>query len=261
MAKTHPANTSSPLSAREGDVSAVRVADTAYTHDNADDYDVKRTMAPYSRRIHNFERDILLWALSHTAKESRILEIGCGTGRLMVEALNAGYRIDGIDGSGPMLEKLKSKLSAEHPQIDLTLADAANVPHEDGSYDMVYAVRLLNQTESAEYALTIVDEMIRLTKPGGYVLVEFVNRFRPRIGPARRKTVRLRPADVAQRGARAQSTVVAYRGAFLIGMHVYRCVPAFLLGLVGGVDRLLSGLLPRLCSRSYVLLRTVEQRA
>ena len=38
-----------------------------------------------------------------------ILELACGTGRLLIEYLKQGIDIDGLDSSEPMLEKCKNK--------------------------------------------------------------------------------------------------------------------------------------------------------
>lgn len=254
MAKTHPKTLSGSVDALESNVEKVRAADTAYTVDNAADYDAKRTIEPRDKRIHNFERDILLWALSHAPKDARVLEVGCGTGRLLSEGLSAGYLIDGVDASGPMLEHLKAKLNEhQRQQVKLIVAQAADIPAPDGSYDFVYTIRLLNQTESPEYALTVVDEIARLVKPGGYFLIEFVNSARPRLGSARRPTTRLRPSEVARRGETAGAEVVAYRGAYLLSMQAYKKCPTPLLGILSTADRALSRLMPRSCSRAYVL--------
>ncbi len=39
----------------------------------------------------------------------RVLEIGCGTGRLLVPALLAGYQVDGLDRSAAMLEAARER--------------------------------------------------------------------------------------------------------------------------------------------------------
>ena len=255
MAKEHPANAAGPVDAWQENVAEIRAADTAYDTDNAVNYDELRTVNAYSKRIHAFERDILLWALAHMPAGGRALEVGCGTGRLLTEGLDAGFRTDGIDGSGPMLEHLKAKIKPNQHQPELILAEAAKIPRESNTYDLVYSIRMLNQTESPQYALSVVDEMMRLAKPGGYVLVEFSNVYRPRIGLGRRPTVRLKPAEVAARGRAAGGEVVAHRGAFLLGMQAYKAIPGALLAPLSAADRLLSKLMPRLCSRSYVMFR------
>lgn len=42
---------------------------------------------------------------------------------------------------------------------------------EDNSIDLVYSIRLLRPTKSRDDALRVVDEMLRITRPGGYMLV------------------------------------------------------------------------------------------
>jgi len=151
-----------------------------------------------------------------------------------------------------MLEHLKAKLDEQQrQQLELIVAQAAKIPKPNQSYDLVYTIRLLNQTESPEYALTVIDEIARF-------LIECVNAARPRLGNARRATTRLSPAAIAQRGKAAGGTVVAYRGAYFLSMQAYQKCPLPLLGAFASADRALSRLLPRLCSRTHVLFHKTE---
>ncbi|HKB14911.1 MAG TPA: class I SAM-dependent methyltransferase, partial [Planctomycetota bacterium] len=45
------------------------------------------------------------------AREARgpVLEVGCGTGRILLSCLEAGIDVEGIDLHAPMLERLKGK--------------------------------------------------------------------------------------------------------------------------------------------------------
>ncbi|MCL4196746.1 MAG: methyltransferase domain-containing protein [Phycisphaerales bacterium] len=229
-------------------------ASTAYSQDQAEAYDDKRFTGPVGRRLHTFEWDILREALGRVDRSARIIEIGCGTGRLLLEARRAGYRVGGLDASPHMLEQLRRKITGGG-EFEMIVGQAASVPMPDASFDFVYAIRLLNQTESPEYALRVVAEMHRLVRPGGYVLAEFVNAHRPRWGDNRRETTRLTPAQVIECGRAAGGEVITCRGAFLLSMQAYNRAPRFCLPIVSGLDRLLSRLLPRWCSRSYVLFR------
>jgi SAM-dependent methyltransferase len=42
-----------------------------------------------------------------------VLELGCGTGRILLAIARAGVAIDGVDNSGPMLDRLRRKLELE----------------------------------------------------------------------------------------------------------------------------------------------------
>lgn len=46
-----------------------------------------------------------------------VLEIGCGTGRVLLPIARAGVEIHGVDNSGPMLEILKENLRREPPGV------------------------------------------------------------------------------------------------------------------------------------------------
>jgi SAM-dependent methyltransferase len=53
------------------------------------------------------------------AKESggSVLEIGCGTGRVLLPTARLGIEIHGVDNSGPMLDMLKENLARETPAV------------------------------------------------------------------------------------------------------------------------------------------------
>jgi SAM-dependent methyltransferase len=53
------------------------------------------------------------------AKESGgpVLEIGCGTGRVLLDTARAGIEIHGLDQSAPMLAVLREKIAREEPAV------------------------------------------------------------------------------------------------------------------------------------------------
>lgn len=235
------------------------LVETAYTESDAVDYEVQRFSQPCGRLIHAFELNRLLWGMKRAPASAKVLEVGCGTGRLLVELLRRGYDVTGLDASPSMLREMRRKLELERLICSLHLAEAADTGLASNSFDFVYAIRLLNQTADAHYALATVGEMMRLARAGGYVLAEFVNDYRPRWGQARRphrpNPTRLRPWQVAEMGRRAGGEVVAHRGCFLLSMQAYHRSPLRLLPIVYGADRALSGLFSRLCGRTYILFR------
>lgn len=234
-------------------------APTAYQQTEAVQYDAKRFTLPCGKRIHRFELEQLLWALSRVPAGGRVLELGCGTGRLLTELLQRGHRVEGADASSAMLDQLDKKLAARGLSTPTRTVQAAKTGFDSDSFDFTYAIRLLNQTESPDYALRVVAEMVRITRPGGYVLAEFVNDYRPRWGaaahPHRSQTTRLRPRQVAEAGKLAGAELMSFRGCFLLGMQAYHLSPPVMLPTVATTDRLLSRALPRLCARTYAFFR------
>ena len=237
------------------DLSTSAARETAYSSGQADEYDSFRFVKKSGKAIHVAERGCLTRALEKVRPPAHILEVGCGTGRLLIEMEQLGYTVDGADASVAMLEKTKEKFVDSSRQPELMLCGASEIPASDNTYDFTYSIRLLNQTESPEYALTVVTEILRVTKPNGYCLIEFMNENRPRLGMNKRACTRLRPVDVLKTATQSGAEIVHWDGAFLLSMQAYHAVPEFLLGVVKTADRLCSALLPRLCSRTYLMVR------
>ncbi len=86
-------------------------------------------------QLRTIDREYFLGKILET--RGPVLEIGVGTGRFFLEALNRGADIDGIDNSASMLAKLKEKLDQRyHNRIVLQDARAMNLPRK---YDLIVA--------------------------------------------------------------------------------------------------------------------------
>lgn len=151
-----------------------------------------------------------------------------------------------------MIEQAGNKIYAESPDTRLHVGEAAHLPQPDDSFDLVYGIRLLNQTASIEYALETVREMLRVTKPGGVMLAEFVNHYRPRRKSVRKTTVYLKPAQVIQAAKSAGGAPVRIHGAFFFGMTAQHRVPNPLRPTLTALDAIVCKLAPRLSARCYV---------
>ena len=69
-------------------------------------------------------------------KSSRILDIGCGTGRHSIELSKRGYDITGVDLSDSMLARAREKASAHGLTINFLKHDARDLPFTD-EFDLV----------------------------------------------------------------------------------------------------------------------------
>jgi ubiquinone/menaquinone biosynthesis C-methylase UbiE len=63
-------------------------------------------------------------------KSSKIIDIGCGTGRHSIELSKRGYNITGIDLSESQLNKAKEKAGKLGLKINFQKQDARNLPFE-----------------------------------------------------------------------------------------------------------------------------------
>ncbi|MDA1060184.1 MAG: class I SAM-dependent methyltransferase [bacterium] len=85
-----------------------------------------------------FEKD-RLFAFVGDLKGKKVLDLGCGTGRLIGELKVFGADVKACDVSGEMVKIAQEK----YPALDIVKADALNLPYEDGTFDFVLATFLL----------------------------------------------------------------------------------------------------------------------
>lgn len=64
----------------------------------------------YDRRYAGYAPDIPFYVEEAKRSGGPALELGCGTGRVMIPVAEAGVEVVGLDGSPAMLEKLRAKL-------------------------------------------------------------------------------------------------------------------------------------------------------
>lgn len=72
-------------------------------------------------------------------KNTKLLDIGCGTGRHAIELTKRGYVVTGVDLSPAMIAKALQKAADEGLQIDFQQRDALNISYQN-EYDLVYMI-------------------------------------------------------------------------------------------------------------------------
>lgn len=104
---------------------------------------------------------------------SRILDVGCGYGRIAVPLALAGHRVSGLDLSETMIRAAQTGAEAAGVPIAFVVGSMTEMPYADSSFDSVLCLwsafhELLHETEQ-EQALR---EMWRVLAPGGLAIVE-----------------------------------------------------------------------------------------
>ncbi len=61
--------------------------------------------------------DVAFWQVMSAAVSGGLLELGCGTGRVLLPIARAGHEITGLDLAGHMLARCRAKLQAEPPEV------------------------------------------------------------------------------------------------------------------------------------------------
>jgi ubiquinone/menaquinone biosynthesis C-methylase UbiE len=94
----------------------------------------------------------------------RVLDVGCGTGRLAVALAERGAKVWGVDPSEEMLTRARELAGR---QVGLKLGRAESLPFKDGWFERV-VLRLVIHLVDRERALP---ELARVLAPGGRAVV------------------------------------------------------------------------------------------
>jgi SAM-dependent methyltransferase len=97
-----------------------------------------------------------------SADRRQILDVGCGTGTMLSHLASFG-KAQGVD-----IDEEAVGYCHERGLLDVRLGEAAKLPFEDGSFDLVTALDVVEHLDDDVAALR---EMRRVLRPGGHLLV------------------------------------------------------------------------------------------
>lgn len=102
---------------------------------------------------------------------SRILDIGCGTGQTAAYLANEYSAIvTGIDIHPIMIEKAKKRMKKEHLPVEILQCSIENVPLQEDTFDFVLSESVLSFVDKP----TALSEIYRLLKDDGQLIaIEF----------------------------------------------------------------------------------------
>jgi ubiquinone/menaquinone biosynthesis C-methylase UbiE len=128
---------------------------------------------PIGRLVKRYEAEVILELLEPRPGE-RILDAGCGTGLFTADFLDHGAYVVGLDLSLSMLRRGIQR-GKGRPFLGLA-ADMRFLPFVDESFDKAVSVTTIEFIEDARGA---VEELFRVTRPGGIVVVATLNSLSP----------------------------------------------------------------------------------
>ena len=117
---------------------------------------------------------------------SRVLEIGCGTGNLLLLAKHRCPAADvvGLDPDPDAVRRVRRKAARAGAQVQVDLGYAADLPYRDGSLDRVLSAFMLHHVNPAEIP-QVLAEIRRVLRPGGSLHVVDIVGGHPARGPLR----------------------------------------------------------------------------
>ncbi len=101
---------------------------------------------------------------------AEVLDIGCGTGALLVELAMAGARVTGIDtfeeANGIDLEIVQARLRESGVQAEVQSGTAVSLQFPDNSFDLAVNIGMLEHIPP-DVRKGVLAEMYRVVRPGG----------------------------------------------------------------------------------------------
>jgi len=102
------------------------------------------------------------------------LDAGCGTGIFTSDILSHGCHVIGIDISWPML--VRARVKTEGSPFQAAQSDILRLPFKNNLFDKVISVTAIEFIEDAKAA---IEELFRVTKKGGTIVVASLNSLSP----------------------------------------------------------------------------------
>jgi ubiquinone/menaquinone biosynthesis C-methylase UbiE len=142
-------------------------------------YDLMGRLVPFVRAIREH-----LVEIAAAAPGERVLDVGCGTGRLAIDLaarVGAGA-VHGIDPSPEMIAVAKRNAVKAAARVDFQVAVVEALPFPDASFDLVTSSLMLHHLPG-DLKRKGLAEVRRVLRPGGrFVAVDFASRSHSPLG-------------------------------------------------------------------------------
>jgi ubiquinone/menaquinone biosynthesis C-methylase UbiE len=105
----------------------------------------------------------------------KVLDVGCGPAEMVQALLNLGCEFWGVDPSPKMIEICRRRFGGTR-NTQFLPGEAGRLSFADNSFDAVLCMGVVDFLQNVPQA---VEDMLRVLKPGGTIIVTFSNRHSP----------------------------------------------------------------------------------
>ena len=120
----------------------------------------------------------------------RLLEMGCGSGGVLLETLGFGAAASRLYGAELLFERVRAARQTLS-SLPLTCADGQNLPYAEHSFDLTMQFTVFSSVLDDGVKRNLARELLRVTRPEGMVLwYDFW------LNPTNRQTRGIRPAEI-----------------------------------------------------------------
>ena len=131
----------------------------------------------YDPDMGEYDEDIPLYmGFAHRTGDP-ILEVGCGTGRVLLPLAQAGYHVTGVDVSIAMLSRARAKVEKGglSERVRLIQAEAQHLALKQQFALIIYAANSFMHHDTQEEQLQVLEHLRDHLRPGGILIIDLFN--------------------------------------------------------------------------------------
>lgn len=129
----------------------------------------------HEAQLERFDDDLPFWIGLAETIGSPILELGCGTGRVMIPLLLAGFSVDGLDSNPAALDRLSSRMDVQNLNAGELHRGRMQEFCIQRSYNLIISPCNTFSTLSKSDATKILENIIGHLKPRGTLVLDLPN--------------------------------------------------------------------------------------
>jgi ubiquinone/menaquinone biosynthesis C-methylase UbiE len=130
-----------------------------------------------------YNPDIGKFILNLVIPDSLVCDIGIGDGLPIAQILlESGMNVYGVDVSPKLIDICKNNF----PQIDCKTGNAEKIPYGNDMFHLTYCVNTIWYVPNTMKA---INELIRVTKPGGMIVFDIMNQYHVKISKLHRRLI------------------------------------------------------------------------
>ncbi len=134
---------------------------------------LKQNRESYNKIAEEFSRTrFAIWKdleplLQYSTRGDKVLDLGCGNGRLFEALKDRGVEYLGADDSEELIKIARQK----YPEANFQIADGLNLPFEENSLDKIYCIAVFHHIPSKGLRQQFLKEAKRVLKPEGLLIL------------------------------------------------------------------------------------------
>ncbi|MBP7992518.1 MAG: class I SAM-dependent methyltransferase [Candidatus Magasanikbacteria bacterium] len=129
--------------------------------------DVYDTIAPLFSATREYNWADVEVLAEYIKPGDKVLDLGCGNGRLYQILAKKQALYTGLDQSGELIALAREKA----PEVEFVVGEMTELSFDAASFDAIFSIAAFNHIPGAELQLKSLQEMKRVLKPGGLIVM------------------------------------------------------------------------------------------